>query len=499
MVKSKILFIGLDSADKDLVTRWARAGELPVFARLLETAAYAATHNPPGLYVGAIWPSFYTGRRAVSHGRFAYRQLIPGTYKTREMETADIRGEPFWRHLSDAGMRVGVIDVPKSRLTRDINGFHLVDWGTHDADWKVGFHGWPERLAADIRKRYGTDPVGPCDRPGRGVAGFRELTNGLLRRIERKGALSRELLLAGEWDLCATVFSEAHCVGHQCWHLHDPGHPAHRPGLAGDLADPILTVYKALDREVGALIDAAGPAAAVFVLASHGMRPNYAATYFLDDILRALARTAKTRGRVYRALNQVWEAVPMSVRAVLKPVQNRVRENLMGGDRAVRRCFQVPNNGVYGGIRVNLKGREPAGLVAPGAETEALYDELSQQLSGLVNPRSGRPLVKRLWRLEEWYEPGASGEFPDFFVEWHRESYVDSAEIPGRGVIQVESLSTRTGDHENAGLVFMQKAGLQADAVRRPIDIEDFAPTFCGLLGVDASRYDGRPIWALAD
>lgn len=171
----------------------------------------------------------------------------------------------------------------------------------------------------------------------------------------------------------------------------------------------------------------------------------------------------------------------------------------MGGDRAVRRCFQVPNNGVYGGIRVNLKGREPAGLVAPGAETEALYDELSQQLSGLVNPRSGRPLVKRLWRLEEWYEPGASGEFPDFFVEWHRESYVDSAEIPGRGVIQVESLSTRTGDHENAGLVFMQKAGLQADAVRRPIDIEDFAPTFCGLLGVDASRYDGRPIWALAD
>ncbi len=498
-MSTKILFVGLDSADKDLIVQWSGAGELPVFARLLEQGARAVTRNPPGLFVGAVWPSFYTGWRAVKHGRFAYRQLIPGTYETREMDTSDIPGVPFWRHLSDAGKRVGIIDVPKSRVTRDINGFHLVDWGTHDADWKVGFHGWPEPLAEDIRRRYGTDPVGPCDRPGRGIGEFRKLRDGLLRRVESKGRLSRELLALGGWDFFGTVFSETHCVGHQCWHIHDPTHPHHSELLAAALGDPLLTVYKALDREVGMLIDAAGPDVTAFVLASHGMRSNYAATYFLDDILRALMRTPQTRGRIYRVLIHAWELLPMPVRGFLKPLQNRVREDLLGGDRAGRRCFQVPNNGVYGGIRVNLKGREPAGRVAPGAEMDALYDELDGQLSLLINPRTGAKLARHLWRLQDWYEQGVQHELPDFFVEWNRDSFIDSAQIPAKALVEVPYLGTRTGDHQNAGLLLVQGARLAGGTELPPIDVEDLAPTFCRMLGVEAPGLDGRAIGALAD
>ena len=494
---AKVLFIGLDSADKALIQHWCAQGELPTLARLLEKGTRAQTLNPPGLFVGAIWPSFYTGCSAARHGRFAYRQLIPGTYETREMTTADIGGTPFWRHLSEAGKKVGIIDVPKSRLTRDINGFHFVDWGTHDADFSVGFHGWPEELAEDIRHRYGTDPVGPCDRPGRGIPEFRDFTAALLDRVKRKGALSRELLGKEDWDFFATVFGDPHCVGHQCWHIHDAGHPGHSREAADALGDPLWKVYKALDAEVGKLIEAAGPEAKIFVLASHGMRPNYAATYFLDDILRGTSKSPKTRGAIYRVLNQAWEFLPLQVRDMLKPLQNRVREDLLGGDRATRACFQIPNNGVYGGIRVNLKGREPNGTVSPGAELDALYQQLIDQLSTLINPRTGEKLVRRLWRLDEWYGEGVVGEFPDFFVEWNRDSYIDSAEIPGKGVISVQTVSTRTGDHENEGLLFVDGCAAVAGEAIEQIRVEDLAPTFCRLLGVELAAYDGKPIEAL--
>ena len=494
---ARVLFVGLDSADKTLVQRWCEQGELPTLSRLMRQSTRAKTLNPPGLFVGAIWPSFYTGCSAARHGRFAYRQLIHGTYETHEMTTADIDGVPFWRHLSDAGRRVGIIDVPKSRLTPDINGFHFVDWGTHDADFSVGFHGWPEQLAEDFRQRYGTDPVGPCDRPGRGVSEFGEFTDALLDRVKRKGDLSCELLEKEDWDFFATVFGDPHCVGHQCWHIHDASHPDHSPKAVAALGDPLLRVYKALDHEVGRLIEAAGPEARVFVLASHGMRPNYAATYFLDDILRGLAHSPKTRGSIYRVLNQAWELVPLPMRKLLKPLQNRVREDLLGGDRATRACFQVPNNGVYGGIRVNLKGREPNGTVSPGAELDQLYQTLNDQLSTLVNPRSGERLVKRLWRLEEWYGEGAEGEFPDFFVEWNRDSFIDSAELQGKGVITVPTVSTRTGDHENEGLLFVAGGGVSTGSEIDQIRVEDLAPTFCRLLDVEPQGYDGQPVEAL--
>jgi hypothetical protein len=71
-VTTQALFIGLDAADKDLLLEWAHAGHLPHIRALLGRAAWGVTRNPLGLFVGAVWPSFYTGVSPARHGRYCY-------------------------------------------------------------------------------------------------------------------------------------------------------------------------------------------------------------------------------------------------------------------------------------------------------------------------------------------------------------------------------------------------------------------------------------------
>ena len=52
---------------------------------------------------------------------------------------------PFWSHLSRAGRRVAILDVPLTRIDPSINGLQVVEWGGHDSVY--GFQTWPPGVA----------------------------------------------------------------------------------------------------------------------------------------------------------------------------------------------------------------------------------------------------------------------------------------------------------------------------------------------------------------
>ena len=122
----RLLCVGLDSMDPDLIREGAREGWLPTFAALFESAAFAPTINPPGLYIGALWPSFATALSPVRHGRYCYAQLDAGTYRPRPIRARDVKGTPFWAALDRAGRRVAVFDVPKVPAIEGFGGAQLV-------------------------------------------------------------------------------------------------------------------------------------------------------------------------------------------------------------------------------------------------------------------------------------------------------------------------------------------------------------------------------------
>jgi predicted AlkP superfamily phosphohydrolase/phosphomutase len=524
---TEILLLEVDAGDKHLLVEWARSGVLPNFAALLERGLVGHTMAPRGFFVGSIWPSFYTGVSPARHGIHSLAMLRPGTYEVTHLPTGEhVKREPFWNHLSRAGKRVAVLDIPLSGISEAINGIQTVEWGSHDENY--GFRAWPPSLRSEIEAKFGLHPLeGPCNRDHRTPAEFRELRDTLIRGVQTKAELTRHYLRQGGWQFFAQVFTESHCVGHQCWHLHAPDHPGHEPDVARLIGDPIKDVYVAIDAAIGRILAEVGADTKVIVLAGHGMAHKHGAQFLLHEILIRLkvaeprttsAEAAPPPPRLRDRLDEVlawgWRRLPDAVKGSLRSARGRVRGWIDGPDgipapkldHARSRCFIVDNGFSVGGIRLNLVGREPAGLVRRGEEMDALCALLERELLDIRDLETGKPVVAAVVRTRGLYQGEHLDLLPDVLVEWNPELPLGTATAgkPGSGrmrigsdaigVIEGENRYCRTGEHRPEGLFVAVGGGIKPGKVERTVSIMDFAPTFTRMLGVELSDVDGDPV-----
>jgi predicted AlkP superfamily phosphohydrolase/phosphomutase len=518
----RIVVLGLDAASPALLRAWAADGTLPCLAGLLARGASGSIRGLDGFHVGSTWPSFYTGVNPARHGLHYGVQIRPGTCDYyAPADEGLVHHEAFWARLSRAGRRVAVLDVPLTRLDTSLNGMQVVEWGSHDAVYGFGAH--PLTIEAEIWSRWGAHPAGTsCDAPGRRPEDYVRFREALIRGVEAKADLTRQILRSERWDCFLQVFTEGHCAGHQCWHLHDPAHPAHDPDVVRVTGDPIREVYRAMDAAVADVLREAGDAT-MLVLAAHGMGPWFGGQALLDRMLFALDAAAprlpatsrrSARWSPMAALAWVWDRLPEPVRAGLRPVRKRLLPRrparwMLTADPGRSRCFSVGNGFAVGAIRLNLAGREPRGLLSPGAEAEEFADRLAADLLAFVDERTGRPLVRRVLRTAALYEGEHLNALPDLLVEWDDRTPTGSAVVgdgvgatirassPRTGIIEGINTFGRTGEHRPEGLFVAVGAGIAPGPLATPVSLMDFAPTIEALLGLTPTPGDGRPIRAL--
>lgn len=240
---NKVLFLGMDAGNKFLIQEWAADCILPTFRSLLNRGLVEDTMSLEGFYEGSTWPSFYTGVTPAHHGIHSLIQLTPGTYKFEHISHRDfIKCDPFWNHLSRAGKRVAVFDIPLSGISEELNGIQMIEWGCHDGAY--GFRTRPEGPDKDVLERFGPHPlIRSCDSFGWTQKEFPAFRNLLVQGARLKGELTKHYLKQGSWNFIGKVFSEGHCVGHQCWHLHDQRQTDSLTQSASVTGDPMRDVY----------------------------------------------------------------------------------------------------------------------------------------------------------------------------------------------------------------------------------------------------------------
>jgi predicted AlkP superfamily phosphohydrolase/phosphomutase len=483
---AKVLVLGVDAANPALLGRWASDGTLPALGALLRRSRVARSRGVEGFFVGSTWPSLATGVGPAGHGIHYLNQLRVGTYSYERVADRSENVEPFWVRVSRAGRRVAVLDVPLSRLAEQLNGIQTVEWGSHDALY--GFRAAPEALQREIVAAFGMHPqTGSCDARRTTVDEYQELIERLTRGVSVKGRLTRELLLRGGWDLFVQVFTEAHCAGHQCWHLHDPEHPSHDSRIVSATADPLRRVCQAIDAAIGEVLAAAGDAVVVLIV-PHGMSHSYGAHFLLQEILFSLGVAFRPGDAAARTPSPGLPA--------------------LGVEPEASDCFAVRNGLTVGGIRLNLAGREPAGRLERGAEADRFCERLSADLRAIVNADTGRPLVRRVLRTSELFQGRRLDELPDLLVEWSDEGPLantsvgpaDAAAVratsPKIGLIEGVNNWGRTGEHRKDGLIAISAPGARAGKLN-DVDLVDVAPTVMGLLGVEHPGLDGRAVTGL--
>ena len=507
MSDSRVFLLGFDAADKDLVEQWAREGALPNFQRLLKQSLYGDVEIPRGLEAGSVWPTFYFGLRPEKNGQYDGARLFdPAIYDHRSYQPDTDALPPIWTRLSECGKRCVVIDAPYNYPVDSINGLKVVDRAGHVPAGGGNFlhlRTHPPELAETILSRYGADPAGgrssdffPVDT----VEAVREFVDIYTRRIHSKVDMMLDFWQQEPWDFFMSVFTEAHCAGHRCWHLHDPSHPQHDAELVQAVGNPLKTIYVALDQAVGRVLQAVENQSRVILYLSHGMGPRASGTRVLDRVLARMDnQTVSSRsGWLMDLARRTWRLMPEQMRKPFQKLRDNVTNDGFQPNRAGRRFFEVYANDRTAGIRINLQGREAQGVVAP-EQYDRLCEELMEEMYRLTNPESGQPVVREVIRTRDHYHGPHRDRLPDLLVTWNRSHPINFIESPRVGIVDTKGIDmrTRTGDHRIRGRFFALAADWPAQKLTRTVKTEDFVPTITRLLGVPAGETDGQEILPL--
>ena len=303
-----------------------------------------------------------------------------------------------------------------------------------------------------------------------------------------------------DWDFFLSVFTDLHCAGHRCWFLHDPSYHQHNAELAAAAGNPLRDIYIEVDKAIGCMMEAVGNDARFMVYSSHGMGPRHSGTRLLDRMLAKMDnRPVATRsGFLMNLARKIWRLMPEFMR---KPFL-RMRENITSDgfqpNRAGRRFFEVYANDRTAGVRINLQGREPHGMVSE-TEYDALCDWLVGEISGIKNPDTGKPAVREIIKTRDHYSGPYRERLPDLLVTWDRSHAIVGLASDKYGDVNADGLDirTRTGDHRIKGRFFALGEEWPHQRLDNNVRAEDFAPTFAALLGVTLENTDGAPIDAL--
>jgi predicted AlkP superfamily phosphohydrolase/phosphomutase len=499
-----LIVFGIDAGDPDLLLGGVEDGSLPTLAGLMERGGWGRTAGAELISEHGVWVSLLSGVSRREHGYFYFRQLKPGTYDLETVTGLDVDVDPFWVQDPAAAGRMAIVDIPDYDPRPGLPGIQLAHWATHN-NWDPDHFttaSEPADVLEDLSRRFAPRLVTVEDHDST-VARDREILDELLARIDTKGAALRHLLGRGPFDLVATVFAESHTANHQFW--------PYRPGLEGGRADARLAgatfeVYRAIDREVGRLLAELPEEANVVVLSSVGMEDDFPTTGLVEAFCRGFGYQAAPApaGSPRRPVDWVRRLVPEPVRLALsRRLPRATRERLLadqfrgGTDWSRTRAFALPS-AYTSFVRVNLRGREPAGIVEPGEEYASVLAELEADLATLVDPVSGAPAVTGAVRTTEAFGCEPHPTLPDLWVDWRPGRFLDRVVHPGGELTQERPDFYRRSDHSGSGFFAAAGPGILPNGEIGDVDVLDLAPTLLALRGASpGARMRGRPIEAL--
>jgi predicted AlkP superfamily phosphohydrolase/phosphomutase len=142
--------------------------------------------------------------------------------------------------------------------------------------------------------------------------------------------------------------------------------------------------------------------------------------------------------------------------------------------------------GTTGLIHVNLRGREPQGVVSRGQEYENVRNAIVAGLLSLTD-RNGQKLVDQVYRREEIYHGPFLDEAPDLVPLSETMGCYFYPFLDREGII-TEAESFRTGNHRIDGILIVNGPTIKKKQRINRINLLDIAPTILYVMGVPLLR-----------
>jgi predicted AlkP superfamily phosphohydrolase/phosphomutase len=473
----RVLCLGLDGADYDLVRKLLAQGRLPTLARLLREGTFGALRSTIPAFTPTAWSSFLTGLNPAGHGIFAFT-ANPNRGGGRLENAASRAGAPLWRYLGAAGVRSAFVTVPFTHPPEPLSGLIVTGFGGPRRPEIVPLPARNAILAAHPDLRVSRHPD---------LADFAAAATALAGHVDEIADVCfLALELEPDLGLLCVDFMSSDIAGHLMWHRLDPTHPAHRAGEAGE---ELVQVYEAVDDACGRLIEQAkwlwDEEPTVFVLSDHGMKPThwlFRANRWLEE-----AGYLRFRGDSTAGPRDEPAAYAPELEEELVDEEPPFAEIDFGATRAY--CFG------YGG-QIYL------GEVTGVEDDRRLAEELAEALAEIPHPECGEAAFDVL-RKDELYHGFYLDKAPELVLLPRDERiHVDSTRQRWSETFQRhEHLFARgtahfSGQHAVNGILAAAGPGIAVADVPEGSEITQVPATLLALHGLEAPL-DGAAIDAI--
>ena len=224
----------------------------------------------------------------------------------------------------------------------------------------------------------------------------------------------------------------------------------------------------------------------------------------LDAILARYLELAAARGHVF-VMTDVWHAPAHTLVNVNDFLVDTGLMEVSGARRPANIIW--PETLVYGlgagQVRVNLRGREPQGVVSSGREYQEVCDALTYELrNSWLDPRTNEPVVDHVYKKNDLYSGDYLFKAPDL-VTVYRPGYAPSAraaalDLDGTSISPAGNPSSVQALLAPYARLIGYGPALLASTSQQQAALIDVAPTLLYLLGQPIPRrMDGEVAAAL--
>jgi predicted AlkP superfamily phosphohydrolase/phosphomutase len=457
----KVFVVGLDCAEPTLVfDRWRE--HLPNLSNLMAGGTYGElTSTIPAITVPA-WASMLSSKDPGQLGFYGFRNRADRTYENMNIATSrSVKADRVWDILSRAGKDVVVAGVPQTYPVKPVNGILISSFltpSTHSA------YTHPASLKDEIEElvtgQYMFD-----------VIQFRtenkdDLLEQIFRLADQHHQVLMHLMTTRPWDFFMHVDMGVDRMHHGFWKFFDERHPQYVPGNSYENA--IRDYYIHLDRQIGERLALLDDETVVLVVSDHGAKPMMGGICFNEWL--------KEQGYL------VLDYQPQGI-VPLEKCEVDWQKTVAWG-----------SGGYYARLFLNVKGREPDGVIEP-RDYERVRDELADGIASITDP-DGNSLGSVAYRPEEIYLE-VNNIAPDLIVYFGNLSW---RSVGSLGLDTIHTLKNDIGpddaNHAQEGLYIYHdpRSTGQGKGPRR--HLMDVAPTVLDLM--DITIPDDMQGWSFA-
>jgi len=498
---SKLVIFGIDGGSFKLIEQWK--DELPNFKKFMQNGIYGELESTIPPVTCPAWPCMFTGKNPGKLGMYDFTRYLVGQERMfRINNSLDYSSSAMWKMLNAHGKKVGLLNLAMTFPPQKIDSFMVCGVGSPEA-MKTSYT-YPPDLKETLDEVAGGYEIIPWTLlfvTGKEKSYIRAFDEVLAKREKAASYLMANL----PWDLFVCVFYVLDSVQHYLWHHMDKSHIRQ-----GDkrYRDVVKDFYMKVDGAIGRLLQEIPEGTNVLVVSDHGFGPMHGTfainrwlennnfLKFRDKIYQKRANAALLRMRNFlitylspSLTRLVAKLLPKAIATKLT-IRGSERDDMSTLYRSIDWSQTVAFGlGGVGAIYVNLKGREPQGIVKPGMQYEKVRNEIITKLRQMADPETGEAVNIEVFKKEEIYHGQYFKSAPD--ILYRIPKYPQSVSIRGKAEWCQSPLS---GCHAPEGIFFAYGPDIKQSGEKLAgLKIYDITPTVLHMFGLPIlDDIDGR-------